>query len=104
MAAPDWMTEKDGGVVISVQIQPRASRTEVVGLLGEPPRLKIRVAAPPVDGEANAELVAFLAKRLGVPKSRVEIVRGETGKTKDLFCAGIGLQDAKCRILPDSVK
>ncbi len=99
-----WISERNGGVVISVQIQPRASRTEVVGLHGEPPRLKIRVAAPPVEGEANAELIAFISKRLGIPKSRVEILRGESGKVKDLFCAGIGLQDAKCRILSEPVK
>ena len=64
-----WIMEKDNGVVLRLQIQPRASRTEVAGLHGEPPRLKVRVAAPPVDGEANEELVSFLAKALGIPRS-----------------------------------
>ena len=59
-------------VVLAVHVQPRAPRTEVVGRYGD--ALKIRVHAPPVDGAANAELVRFLAERLGVPRSAVTIV------------------------------
>ena len=82
------MTEKPGGVTLLCQIQPRASKTEITGLHGEPPRLKIRVAAPPVDGEANDELVAFLSKKLGIPKSRIQIAAGQSGKFKELFLVG----------------
>lgn len=82
-----WIQEKANGVILHCQIQPRASSSEVVGLHGEPPRLKVRVSAPPVDGEANEELIAFLSKKLKVPKSRFEIKSGHTGKYKELFIA-----------------
>lgn len=75
-----------GGVELALQIQPRASCTEVAGPHGG--ALKIRVAAPPVDGEANEELVRFLAKTLVVPRSAVEIVGGETGKRKRVRVKG----------------
>lgn len=77
------------GVVLKLQVQPKASRTEVVGLHGEPPRLKIRIAAPPVDGEANDELLRFLKKKLRVTSAQLQILRGESSKSKDVFCSGI---------------
>lgn len=77
---------------LQVQVQPRASRTEVAGPHGG--ALRIRLAAPPVDGEANAELVAFLAKRLRVPKAAVTIVRGESGRRKVVEVAGVGVAEA----------
>jgi uncharacterized protein (TIGR00251 family) len=88
-----WMIDRENGVSLFCQIQPRASRTEVVGLHGDPPRLKIRVAAPPVDGEANEELIAFLSKKLRVPKARIEIRAGQTGKLKEIFIVGLKSQD-----------
>ena len=60
-----------GGVELQVQVQPRASRTELAGTIGG--AIKIRLAAPPVDGEANEELIRFLAKTLGVAKRSVTI-------------------------------
>lgn len=63
-----------------VRVQPRASRTEVAGPHGA--GVKIRLAAPPVDGAANAELVAFVAGELGVPRSAVRIVQGQRSRSK----------------------
>lgn len=63
-----------------IRAQPRASRTEVVG--EHDGTLKVRLAAPPVDGAANDELVRFIAKRLGVAPSRVRLLSGDTGRTK----------------------
>lgn len=77
---------------LQLQVQPRASRTEVAGPHGG--ALRIRLAAPPVDGEANAELVAFLAKRLRVPKAAVTIVRGASGRRKVVEVAGVSAGDA----------
>ena len=77
---------------LHLQVQPRASRTEVAGPHGG--ALRIRLAAPPVDGEANAELVAFLAKRLGVPKSAVSIARGASGRRKVVEVAGVDVATA----------
>lgn len=74
------ITEKDGSAIFYVRVVPRATKNEIAGELDG--ALKIRVAAPPVDGAANAELIKLLAKQFGVSKSDVEIVSGETSKTK----------------------
>ena len=75
-----WLVASKDGVVLTLHIQPGAKKTEVVGPHGD--ALKIRLAAPPVDGKANAALLAFLAERLGVAKSRLELVGGETSRAK----------------------
>jgi uncharacterized protein (TIGR00251 family) len=77
---PAWVRQGPGGVRLEILVQPRASRTRVMGEQGG--RLKIQLAAPPVDGEANAALVEFLARALGVRKSDVTLERGETGRRK----------------------
>jgi uncharacterized protein (TIGR00251 family) len=72
---------------LSVRLQPRARRDEVVGMRGE--AVVIRVNAPPVDGKANAALTAFVAKRAGVPKSSVSVVKGHTSRDKVVRVEGI---------------
>jgi uncharacterized protein (TIGR00251 family) len=69
-----------------VQVVPRSSRDRVGPVVGE--RLKLAVTAPPVDGEANAAVVVLLARALGVPRSQVAIVRGDTGRRKTVRVAG----------------
>ena len=86
MAVP-WLRVDGDGVVLSLHIQPGARKTEVAGLHGE--ALKIRLAAPPVDGMANECLLAFLAKSLGVQKSRVALVAGATSRRKRVRVAGV---------------
>lgn len=81
--------EKDGGVVVDVVVQPRASRAGVGPVVGD--RLKISVTAPPVDGQANEAVVRALAQALGVPRSAVEIVRGESGRRKTVRVHGTTL-------------
>jgi uncharacterized protein (TIGR00251 family) len=76
------------GIAVRVRVQPRASRTELAGTLGD--ELKVRVAAPPVDGQANEELVRFLAKQLRVPRSAVTIVSGTGSRSKVAEVEGIG--------------
>jgi hypothetical protein len=83
---PPWLRAAGGGVILEVLVQPRASRTRVAG--EHDGRLKIQLAAPPVDGEANAALVAFLAAALGVRKADVAIERGDTGRRKTVRVAG----------------
>ena len=75
-----------GGVVLSVHIQPKASTTECVGIHGD--AVKIRVAAPPVDGAANDELIRFLARRLSIPVSSVQIKSGAGGRHKRVVIKG----------------
>jgi uncharacterized protein (TIGR00251 family) len=72
---------------IIVHVVPRAKVTEVAGWHGD--AIRIRLAAPPVDGAANEELVRFLAERLGVPRSAVAIVRGSTARRKTVSVHGV---------------
>ena len=67
-------------LVLTLHVQPGAARTEVAGLHGD--ALRVRLAAPPVDGKANSELVRFLAATFDVPQRRVTFVRGETSRRK----------------------
>jgi uncharacterized protein (TIGR00251 family) len=83
--------------VVEVRVQPRASRTEFAGLLGD--RLKVRLQAPPVDGRANAALLEFIAECCRLPKGRVTLDAGQTGRDKrvrlhDLEYAPPALQSA----------
>ena len=71
---------KDGAVTFKVRVQPRASRTEIAG--EHAGAVKLRIAAPPVDGKANEECRRFLAKLLGVSASLVEIRSGESSRDK----------------------
>lgn len=79
-----------------VHVVPRAKVTEVAGCHGD--AVRIRLAAPPVDGAANAELVRFLAERFGVPRSAVTIVRGATARRKTVAILGV-TADAAGRVL-----
>ena len=80
----DYISTKDSKTLLKIYVQPGASKNEICGLYGEPARLKIKVKAPPSDGEANAEVIVFVAKTLGVSKSRVELIKGHTSRQKDL--------------------
>ncbi len=72
---------------IKIKVQPGASKSEIVGMQGD--RLKIRIKAPPVEGKANEECIATLAKALGLRKRDVEIVSGEKGRDKTLKIYGM---------------
>ena len=86
----NWYQIGRDGVAIHLQVQPGARRTEVVGLHGD--CLKLRLAAPAVDGKANACLIEFLAHRLGVRKSQVSIARGAASRRKTVFVAQADLE------------
>jgi uncharacterized protein (TIGR00251 family) len=85
-----------GGVRLLLHVQPRASRTELAGQFGD--ALKIRIASPPVEGAANAELVRFLAETLGVRAAAVEILSGETGRRKAIKVSGVTVELAASRL------
>ncbi len=69
------------GAAIAVRVTPRASRNKIVEILADG-TIKIHIAAPPVDGEANEKLIEFLSDVLNTPKSRLEIVAGVSGRDK----------------------
>jgi len=92
-----WARDEGGGAVLELLVSPRASRTRVAGEQGE--RLKVQLAAPPVDGEANAALVAFLAHALGVRRADVTLLRGERGRRKTVRVAGVSAAGAAAALL-----
>lgn len=86
----NWYQIDRDGVTLHIHAQPGAKRTEVVGLYGD--CLKLRLASAPVDGNANACLIEYLARRLGVKRSLVAITRGLSSRRKTVFVAVAGLQ------------
>lgn len=87
------LVQNDRSVTFAVRVVPRASKTEIVGELDG--AVKVRVASPPVDGAANAELIKLFAKKLGVAKSSVEIVSGQASRTKHLRITGVTVEQVR---------
>lgn len=86
------------GSALAVRVTPRASRNEIVEVLDDG-TIKVRLAAPPADNEANEALINFLAEILGVPKSQLEIVAGEVGRDKLVSVVDMDVETAHQRIL-----
>src|SRR5512139_795878 len=86
------------GSALAVRVTPRASRNEIVELLDDG-TIKIRIASPPSDNEANETLIEFLSQILGVPKSRLDIVAGITGRDKLISVVDMDADTANQRIL-----
>jgi uncharacterized protein (TIGR00251 family) len=91
------ITDAEKGAAFAVHVVPRASRNEVAGRMGD--AIKIRLTAPPVEGKANQALVAFLAQELGVRKSQVEIVAGETSQNKVICVLGLSPVEVEEKLL-----
>ncbi len=91
------ITEVRSGVTFPVQVVPRAGKNEIAGIHGD--ALKVRLTAPPVEGRANEALIAFLAQRLGVRKSQVEIVAGATSRRKMVRVTGLSPQEVEQHLL-----
>ena len=81
------LTASRDGAFLPVLVQPRAARDRLVGLHDD--RLKVQLTAPPIDGKANAALVRFLAKALGVPRSAVRVAKGLTSRRKLVEIEGV---------------
>jgi uncharacterized protein (TIGR00251 family) len=93
-AALPWRETPDG-VELSVRLTPRGGRDGVTGVTdhGGQPCLTVRVAAPPVEGAANAALILWLAKALRLPRSQVTLIAGDKARVKRLRLRGAGLPD-----------
>lgn len=98
----NWLRATDDGVTLTLHIQPGAKKTEVAGEHGD--ALKIRLAAPPVDGKANAALIEFVAKRLGLAKNKVELKSGLSSRRKVLAVYGTTPAIALQQLLASSAK
>jgi uncharacterized protein (TIGR00251 family) len=86
------------GSALAVRVTPRASRNELVEMLDDG-TIKVRLAAPPVDDQANQALIEFLSDILGVPKSRLDIVAGATGRDKLVAVLDMDAETAHQRIV-----
>ena len=91
-----WATAAGDGTRLALRVQPRAARSEVAGRHGE--ALKVRLAAPPVDGAANEALVRFLAEALQVPRAAVTLVAGPASRSKVVQVAGLAPADVAGRL------
>ena len=92
--------ERDGSVIFSVRVQPRASKDEIAGEMGG--ALKVRLQAPAVEDRANEALIAFLAQLLKTPKSAVRILSGERSRTKRLEIRGVTQQQVLALLAQDA--
>lgn len=87
----DWLgVSAKGELMLTLHVQPNARRTEVAGLHGD--ALKLRLAAPPADGKANACLIEFIAELLDVPRVQVELLSGAGSRRKVLRITGAALE------------
>jgi len=92
----DVLRAEGSRLFLEVYASPRAARSRVAGL--HDGRLKVHVAAPPVDGAANRELVRFLARELGVPRSAVTLARGGSSRRKTVAIEGLDAAAARNRL------
>lgn len=97
-----WFVADRDGVVLTLHIQPGAKKSGIVGLHGD--ALKIRLAAPPVDGKANAALLEFLAQKVGVGRTALELLSGQTARSKRVRIAGVGADTLWARLGVDQAK
>ena len=88
------------GVTLAVRAQPGAKKTAITGVYGEgdSAQLKIAVQAPPLEGRANAALIAFLAETFGLPKNAIELVNGELSRSKVFRLRGVPIEAAEARL------
>ncbi|THJ18725.1 MAG: DUF167 domain-containing protein [Nitrospira sp. CG24B] len=90
--------DSERGALVTVQVQPGSSRTECVGIHGD--AIKIRLAARPIDGAANDELIRFIAERCAVPRANVQLRTGATGRRKRLVVQGVTAEWLLARLMP----
>ncbi len=91
------LREANGHVTFKVRVTPRASKNQIVGVEGD--AVKVRLAAPPVEGKANEALVKFLASLLDVPRSSLEIIAGQSSRNKVIRIRGVGVKQVERAIL-----
>jgi uncharacterized protein len=90
------LTERRGGVRVPVRVRPRSSRSAILGV--REGSLDVALTAPPVDGEANGELLRLLAKALGVRQADLSVAVGASGRSKLVDVNGVGAADARAML------
>jgi uncharacterized protein (TIGR00251 family) len=90
--SPAYLSITPTGILLRLYVQPRAKRTQIAGVHGD--AMKLRVAAPPVDGAANEAILAFLAEVFGVPQRAVTLRSGDTSRQKVVEVRGVTVEQA----------
>lgn len=90
MSLPSFLKIVPHGIQLSVKLQPRASKTDILGILGN--ELRMSVTAPPVDAAANQALIEYLAEILNCSRSQVQIIRGQTSRHKTIMITGMSVE------------
>jgi uncharacterized protein len=98
---PLFLRAQADGTLLSVKLQPRASRKEIGKPLGD--ELKIKVTAPPVDAAANQALIELLAEKLDCPRGRVELIRGQTSRHKTVKLHGFTPEEVLKNLLSQPI-
>jgi uncharacterized protein (TIGR00251 family) len=93
-----WYAWRGDDLVLELRVTPRAKRDEFAGAHGE--RMRLRIAAVPADGEANAAMIRFIATEFGVPRSRVVLEHGQTGRDKRVVIRRPGRLPASIAFVP----
>jgi uncharacterized protein (TIGR00251 family) len=96
MSIPSFIRGHEEGVMLSIKLQPRASGNEIGEPLGD--ELRVKVSAPPVDSAANEALVRLLAEKLGCPRNRLELIRGQSSRHKVVMIYGLGAEEVLARL------
>jgi uncharacterized protein (TIGR00251 family) len=89
-------TQKDNAIVINIYVQPRASRTELVGIIEG--SLKTALTAPPLEGKANEQLISLLSKKLDTKKTAITLLRGEKARNKQVKIEGLTCNELKNKL------
>ena len=92
------MSDGKRGAALAIRVTPRASKNEIVEVLSDQ-TIKVRLTAPPVEGQANEALIKFLAEVLDVPKSKIEVVAGMTGRDKLVSIIDVDSEEVHKKIL-----
>lgn len=93
-----WLRSAAGEVLVDVLVQPRASREKIGPVHGD--RLKLAVTSPPVDGEANAAVIALLARALDVARGALEVSAGTSSRRKTIRVRGLSAEQVQARLAP----
>ncbi|HEU19491.1 MAG TPA: YggU family protein [Deltaproteobacteria bacterium] len=83
--------ETTDGVVFNIRVLPRSSRCEIAGIQND--ALKLKITAPPIEGQANEECIRFLSDALGVKRNRISIIAGRKSKNKSVAVTGLTTKD-----------
>lgn len=94
----EWIKARGENILISVRVQPGASKNAVTGIKED--SLNIKLCSPPVDGRANDSLIRFVAKRLDVSRSSIQIIQGIKNRKKLLEVSGVSMADAEKALTP----